>query len=117
MRLEIRELKQTAVYWAPSGPDEYGRPSLAAAVEIDCRWEDTAEEFVDPQGTRQISSAKVFVGQDLEVGGLLMLGEIEVAEDSSFPANPKNSADVHEVRLFSKNPSLRATRFLRFALL
>lgn len=112
MRIITKMLKQKAVYWAPASPkfDDYGQPNISTPVEIDCRWEDVGEEFLDGGGTLQLSMAKVFVGIDVVVGGLLMLGELSSSVDED---NPKNNDGVWEIRRFEKLPTLKATQFLR----
>ena len=69
--------KQTAVYWALDTTtfDQYGDPVYIAGVELRVRWEDVAMEFVDANGTTHISSSLVYTGEDVDVGGVLMLGE------------------------------------------
>lgn len=119
MTLLTRELKQTCVYW-PKGSvpfGEFGTPTRGALSEINCRWEDKAEEFVDAKGTQFVSRAIVYVGQDVEVGGLLYLGTSAEVAASGFPANPRESASVFEIRVFEKLPNFKATRFLRKAIL
>ena len=114
-RLLTKMLKQTAVYWSPgSGFDAYGQPVWGEPVELLCRWEDTNVEFIDPQGTRQVSQARVFVGQDLEVGGVLMLGS---TADTDSSLDPKANPGAFEIRSVSKAPDLRASRFLRTVML
>ena len=107
-------LKQTAVYWAPSGIDDFGRPTWDDPVELDCRWEDVAEEFIDAAGERQLSAAKVFVESDVEVHGVLMLGELTDLESG---ADPLEHEDAWEILKFAKIPNLRATEYLRTAFL
>ena len=81
MGIISRMRKQTAVYWplasSDSGGadyDDYGQPIVSDPVEVECRWEAVNEEFVDKNGTRQLSKAKVYTDQDVDVGGILMLG-------------------------------------------
>ena len=106
--------KQTAIYWASNGIDEYGQPEYALPVDIDCRWEDAHEEFIDGEGTRQVSQAIVYVDRDMEVGSVLKLGVIDSGTDES---NPKNNDDAFEVRRFEKLPNLKNTEYLRTAIL
>ena len=105
-------LKQTAVYWELSSLefDNYGQPIPSSPVEIDCRWEDVGEEFIDKDGTTQLSRAKVYVDRDVEIGGVLMLGELGSTIDED---NPKENSGAWEIRRFEKLPTLKATEFLR----
>ena len=43
-----RAMKQKAMYWAPLELDDYGKPTYSDPIEIDCRWEDKVEEFIEP---------------------------------------------------------------------
>jgi hypothetical protein len=108
--------KQTAVYWPPEGTfDDYGVPQLGVAREIACRWDDQAEEFVDSEGTRYVSRAKVYVpeSEDVKIGGVLFLGELADLTD----VTPKENNDAYEVRRVDKNPNLKASETLVTAVL
>lgn len=110
MRIIAKMLKQKAVWWASTGFDNYGQPNASTPIEISVRWEDVGEEFLDENGTMQLSRAKVYVDRDVEVGGLLMLGGLDSGVDE---ATPKNNDDVWEIRRVEKLPTLKATQFLR----
>ena len=119
MSIITRMRKQTAVYWAlksdESGGiayDDFGQPQHADPVELtnDVRWQDTIKEFIDPQGARQVSNAKVFVGQDMVPGEILMLGSLTDITDS---VNLKENSNAWEIRRFDKLPNFRASEFLR----
>ena len=110
MRIITKMLKQKAVWWASTGFGNYGQPTVSTPVEIDVRWEDVGEEFLDKDGTIQLSRARVYVDRDVEIGGLLMLGELDSGVDE---ATPKNNDGVWEIRRFEKLPTLKATQFLR----
>jgi len=112
MRILKKMLKQKAVYWELSTLefDDYGQPILSSPVEIDCRWEDIGEEFLDKKGTLQLSRARVYVDRDVEIGGVLMLGELGSGVDED---NPKENDNAWEIRRFEKLPTLKATKFLR----
>ena len=119
MGIIARMRKQTAVYWplasSDSGGDDfddYGQPVVTDPIEISCRWEDVAEEFIDAKGTRQVSKSTVYVDQDVDVGGILMLGTEDDITDST---NIKENEGAWEIRRFDKLPNLRATEFLRTA--
>ncbi|GAG43360.1 unnamed protein product, partial [marine sediment metagenome] len=107
MSLITRMLKQTCVYWPLESVesavaddfDNYGQPQVSTPSEISCRWEDVSEEFIDAQGTRQISRAKVYVDQDVDVGGILMLGELADITDEE---NIKENDGAYEIKRFDK---------------
>ena len=116
MSIIARMRKQTCVYWPPAAEpfDDYGQPQYGDAVEMECRWEDKAEEFIGPAGTTETSKSKVFVESDVEPGGVLLLGEIESGTDLTVP---KNNEGAWEIKAFNKTPNLKATEFLRTAYL
>lgn len=115
MGIITRMRKQTAVYWAPRAErDVYGRLQFEDPVEVDCRWEDVSEEFVDQNGARQVSRARVYVDRDMEIGSLLMLGEL--TDELSNLQDPHTYDGVWSVRSFQKTPNLRNTETLRMAL-
>ena len=104
--------KMKAVYWPPGTVDAYGRPSMGTAVQLDVRWEDKHEQFLDANGEDQISNSVVYVSADVALGGYLWLGEL-----ASKPADPKLDKDAYEIRKFEKLPNFKATEFLRTAML
>jgi hypothetical protein len=112
MSIITKMRKQTAIYWPPSLSkfDAYGQPLSDPPVEISCRWEDVQEEILDPQGTSVVSKAKVYVDRDVELGGVLMLGELSEITD---PSNPKANEGAWEIIKFERMPTLKATEFLR----
>ena len=117
MSLIDRMRKQICVYWPlaniESGQvafDDYGHPQYSGFVEMDCRWEDIMEEYLDSQGTRQLSRSKVFVGSDVQVGGVIMLG---TSDDIIDEENPLQNDNAFEIKRFEKTPNLKATEYLR----
>ena len=114
MSIITKMLKQKAVYWAPSGLDEFGQPTWGSPVEISVRWEDKHEQFMDDDGERQLSRALVFVSQDVEVKGVLLLS---VLDGSVIQDDPKANQDAWEIRKYDRLPNFKATEFLRSAFL
>ena len=105
----IRAMKQVAVWWESSGIDEFGKPSYAAPVEIECRWDDAVEEFVGSNGDREISRSKLIVDRDLKVKDKLKLGALSIA----IEGNPDDNEDAWEIRLFKKTPDFKGRKYLR----
>lgn len=118
MSIITRMRKQKAVWWplqtiesAGDDADNYGQPLVSLdPIEIDVRWEDVSEEFIDETDTVQMSRARVYVDRDVEVGGILMLGELTDITDAN---NPKENDNAWEIRRFEKLPNLKNTEFLR----
>lgn len=108
----LKFLKQQAVYWAPTGFNRFGKRTYADPVELACRWEDVAEEFIDPTGTKQLSKSKVQFDTDVLPGGKIKLA---VLDSVLFGADVDTVTEAYEIRSFSKIPNLKATLFLRTA--
>ena len=106
------QLKQTAVHWGNPSSDGFGGRTFDDAVELDVRWQDRQELFVDAQGREQTSRAVVYVATDLSVGGYLYLGELADLS-SAEEGDPLTVATAYEIRAISKTPDIGADRFAR----
>jgi len=113
MRIINKIRVMDAVYWPRKGFDKFGKPKFDYPQEIKCRWQDTAEEYIDDEGTRQASSAIVFAGFDIKPGDYLKKGKI----DMHTPDSPLGEDGAWEVVKFEKLPTLKADNFLRRAYL
>ena len=123
-----RNLPQTAVYWGNPADDGYGGTEFDDPVEISCRWEDkqqilgtiTGNQIV---GFQNVSRAIVYVDQDLDEDGMLMLGELTDIEDSSGDSSggyydPRQLSNAYIIKRFEKTPALNSTtEYLRKAFL
>lgn len=122
MSVITKVLKGTCVYWPPGSEasaegrdfDDYGQPVYSDPIELDCRWDDTALEFIDPTGTLQVSKSAVMVSQDVSVGGVLFNGTLSQAIDLDVP---KNNDNAWEIRQFEKIPNFKQTEYFRRAFL
>lgn len=111
MSLIIRMLKQTAVYWAPSNPDDFGRYTFVDPVQIKCRWEDKFEEIFDKHGRETIARHHVYVGVDVALGGFLLKGLLVSVPGGSTP----QQVGAKEIIKFESLPNAKAKEFLREA--
>jgi len=109
---KARYMKQTCVYWAPGNADSgglahnmYGQPVYADGVELDCRWENVAVQFVTVKGVEESSRAVVFVDGTV-VGGLLMLGDLDSTLDV---ADPRKNDGAWEIKQIESIPNRRNT--------
>jgi hypothetical protein len=107
--------RQAAVYWAPDTPDDFGLIGAATPVDIACRWEDVSEAFITSEGVETTSRAKVYVDRDLLPGGYLYLGQVSDLPDPA--AHPRTVDGAYMVQSFDKLPNLKATEYLRTAML
>ena len=105
-----RAMKQKAIWWwAYSGLGEFGKSIYNPPVEIDCRWEDVVEEFINPNGDREASRSKLIVDRDMKVKDKLKLGKL----DSTIMDDPNDNEDVWEALQFMKTPDFRGRKYLR----
>lgn len=111
MKIIKKMMKWKATYWPPVDVDEHGDPILGDPVEIKCRWEDCNELYLNPDGEQKVSSAKVYVDRDLELGGRLFNGELDEA-----PADPREDPRPKEISKFDKLPVFKKNgKYLRTA--
>lgn len=118
MSIITRMRKQVAVAWlqGTNPPNVNGQPVLTDAVQIACRWEDKCVEFIDRNGTRQVSSAVVYVDRVMQVGDLLCKAALV---DITFPtgANARKNPNTSEVKGFAQLPNIKNTEVLLTAYL
>jgi len=108
-----RSLNQTAVYWDNPSPSGWGGDSWDDPAEVDCRWEKKQELFIDATGEEKRSSAVVYLNQDVDLGGYLMLGDLDdIPSDSQLPTD---FSGAFEIRGFNKIPNIKGTKFERKA--
>jgi hypothetical protein len=107
-----RNLNQTAVYWGSPTPDGWGGTTFDSPVEMDCRWEEKQELFVDASGEQVLSHAVVYLSQDVDIGGYLYLGDMNDLDSTPVPSE---NSDAYEIRSFRKTPNLKATVYERKA--
>lgn len=112
-----RALNQTLVYWDFSARDGFGGATFVAPVEISGRWEKKQQMFTTSNGNRLVSSSVIFVGQDVNENDWLFLGSLADIASSIDETNPKNVSEAHQVRAFTKKPTLRADKFQRIVFL
>lgn len=113
--------KQTAVWWQAQtdgsgeiATDDYGQPQYNSPVQIICRWEDVAEEFMDANNEKAVSSSVVYVDRDMKAGDVLMLGTTDdIVDEINILENPNSG----KIQKFAKTPNLRATEYLKVAYL
>ena len=110
--LATHNLRQTAVYWSSPTNDGHGGRTFDEPTETMVRWEERQEMFVDALGREVRSSAVVYAGRDLDLGGYLYLGTLnDLASDEE--ADPMIVNSAREIRSMSKIPDIRARRFFR----
>lgn len=106
--------RQFAVYWPPIGTDDEGEFVYGDPVEIKCRWEDDATDYIDAKSTTEINVTKVYCDRVVKVGGMLWRGRLA---DLSSQSDPKSNENASEILKYSEIPNLKAKDFLRIATL
>lgn len=106
--------RQKAVYWANPVPDGTGGFRFDLPVQIDCRWEDSQELYVDDQAGQVLSKAKVYVDRDVKPGEYLWLGKLtDLPAGVGHPLEAQLGGGLIRIGSFNKVPNMKATRFLR----
>lgn len=105
-----RNLLQTCTYWAQTGLNMSGKGTFATPVQLACRWEDVALLFLDKRGQEATSKSRVFLAQDIDIQGYLMLGTTSTADPTTLP-------EAWEVRSLKSTPDLRNLKNLYVAML
>lgn len=98
-----KRLIQTAVYWGNPVNTGYGKYTFDDPIEIKCRWEEKKQVLTSDDGEKFISRAIVFVLQDLDVDGVLYLGELDDL-DSAQAEDPSTIENMAIIKRFEKTP-------------
>jgi hypothetical protein len=106
--------KQKAVLYKFNGVGSTGQPEFDPGVEVDVRWDNTSQKFMDAQGAERISTAMVLIVQGGCKGGdFLYLGTLE-----GSPSHLQVLRDrrCKEVKRMDENPDIqnRETVYLAY---
>lgn len=96
---------QPAVYWGAPEADGFGGVSYADPVQRYVRWEDKAEMIVDSQGREIVSRAEVMTPEDMDIQGMLWLGELSELSEAQ-KADPMTVA--YEIKTKMRSPLFRS---------
>lgn len=105
MGIITKYCKDQAVYWGTPTVDGYGGLTFATPVEVDCRWEEIQELFVDVTGKSVLSKSVVYSASDFDFDGYLYNGDLDDLS-AAQKANPKLVAAAYPIRGKSSIPSL-----------
>lgn len=117
-------LTHKVCYWAPKRASHSGQQLFEVVVELNARWEDRNEMFLDKMGNQQISRSRVYLNEDVEVLGVLWLSS-KLASDPDGSAiseltnafEPFENEGAFEIRKFDKIPDIDGEEYVRRALL
>lgn len=103
-----RNLRKKLTYWSKGAPDGFGGVAWDTPVNLNGRWEERTEQFVDAKGDEQKSEAVVYVDIDTEIGGYILNG-------TSTAASPLTvtSPEPKEIKEARKIPDLKYLRYER----
>jgi hypothetical protein len=108
MSIISRMRKQKCVWWKKKDqPNLLGEDIYEAPEVIDCRWQDSFESVLTPEGKTITSAHEVFVDRDLSIGDMLLKG-------STIPEDHQTIPNHLAKRIVSKKaiPNLRNTETL-----
>lgn len=102
-----RVCKQDTLYWGTPTSDGYenvySQPKL-----IKCRWENKSELVSDDKGNMVVCKAQVLVMEDLDVGGVLYLGDF-LGVDNDHRVDPLTLDNAFIIRKVEKIPMFGST--------
>lgn len=98
---------QDAVYWAPDHIDGYGLMIYKLPMQIKCRWTDTVRTVTDNNGELIVCKAEVLVTQDLQINGMLYLGDLNSLTEQQ-KNNPQLIDTAYTIKRIDKVPLFRS---------
>ena len=103
-----RWMRQTATYWAPTGPGPGPtvESTYAAPVAITCRWILKQDKFVSTEGRDEVSSAVVWTEEEVVLKGYLFLG----TSTSTTPANVASAFLIRRIREVTSTDGSKTAR-------
>lgn len=96
-------LNDQITYWAPVGDSRYGGLTYAAPILLPARWEDRQERIMKANGDEFISKTRIFLGQDVQVGGMIAHGDYTAMTDPQM-----GGMAVSVINGFVTMPNLRS---------
>ena len=105
-------LNQIAVYWPTPVKDGYGKLSFGTPIEINCRWQQKNELFLNSEGKETLSRAVIYPDQDVEVEGYMYLGRLT---DLSIleKANPQLEVNAFPIKAYLKTIDVNGKEYVR----
>ena len=86
-----RHLWETITYWAAPTADVWNDSTFSTPSQVEGRWEDRHEEFIDWRGELGVSNAIVYLGSEPELQGYLYKG-------TSSSTTPKTLDEAFPIR-------------------
>lgn len=102
-------MRQDATYWPPGSNDGFGNVAHGSPVVLKCRWQNTIELVIDPQGEEFASHTVIYPDRALQVGGYMALGDLSATLD------PVAVEGAFEIRQVGVSPALKNDKELHKA--
>lgn len=110
--LEQMDLHDKAILWRWLRNDKHGNPVLAAAIEVNTRWEEGALEALDPKGEPILIDVQMAADRRIPSGSLMWEGSaVDLTNEPGTGSVPQG--DIYEVMFRIRAKSLRG-EFMRF---
>ncbi len=121
-------LNQTAVYWHFEGLNNEGRPLLLDPIEINCRYEEVTENFINRITNQpEMSRSKVLCDRNLKERGVLWIppdAGVDLSPGGALaqlttedPTRAFENDGAYEIQRFDKIPNFDGDEFVRIAYL
>lgn len=103
---------QKCVYWEADGFDEYGKFKFLDPVELEVRWVPVTRVVADKKGNEITTSADVVVDQDVLLGSLMWLGELDLWNGTGSAGDDE---PILQVAVFNSTTDLKGREVRRTA--
>lgn len=109
MSLITRSQRQKITFWPPLAANQHGEPQFGPPVEYTARVDAKIMQVIGSDTTMKLSRYQLITQVLLEVGGVVVLGEIG---SISYWADPKANLNAYEILAVASTPNLRNTETL-----
>jgi len=110
--LETNDLLQQAVLMPFIGYDSYGQPAVGAPVQINVRWLTKRREVVDAKGNTVAFDAIAIVGQRIDLGSHLWLGQLADWVGTGSGSSHLDQ-ELMEVKTYYETPDIKGRAIRR----
>jgi hypothetical protein len=104
--------KDVAVYWSFRKINKDGTAAYERAREISCRWHEKQQNIIDINGKEVVSTATIYVVEDLDPQGMIYHGRLEDL-NSTEQNDPREVKDAYEFKSVMKKPDIQEVGYNR----
>ena len=98
------------IYWAKSGDDDYGEPTVSTGIELEVRIEEGNAEILDPGGNSIGTDLSLILKQDVLVNSIIWIGT-----EDDLPDDLTTLTDLYTIVGFIKVPDVKGIDYYREA--